>query len=201
MSKRLLLLNLVLATAAVVFAVQITRILLASPQLPAAPSLTAPPVERTPAAEPVRAVRPLGTYDVVAARNLFNPSRSETATAAANPAGKPLLYGIVLKDGAPRAFLEDPVTKKVIGYRTGDQVAGGLLERIEADRIVIRRGEERVEVLLRDPAKPKSVAATAQPAAPLLQAPFPGGSLQPQAPPPPAARPLVPNLFRRPQAP
>src|SRR5574337_1653784 len=88
MSKRLLLLNLVLATAAVVFAVQITRILLASPQLPAAPSLTAPPVERTPAAEPVRAVRPLGTYDVVAARNLFNPSRSETATAAANPAGR-----------------------------------------------------------------------------------------------------------------
>ncbi len=198
MSRRLLLLNLLLVAAAVVFSVQIVRTLIASPQLPPVAPLTTPLVERIATEETGRAVPPLATFDVVAARNLFNPNRSESATAALSPVGKPLLYGIVLKDGSPAAFLEDPITKKVLGYKLGDQVAGGLLERIEADRVVIRRGEERIEVFLRDPAKPRAVPA-AQPGAPTLQPPVPGASPQVQVPPTPA--PIAPSLFRRPQAP
>lgn len=198
MSKRLLLLNLLLVTAAVALSVQIVRILLASPQLPAAPPVTAPQAERTPTEETVRAGPPLATYDVVAARNLFSPSRSETAAAAAVPVVKPLLYGIVLKDGTPLAFLEDPITRKVAEYKTGDQVPGGQLERIEADRVVIRRSEGTFEVLLRDPARLKA-AVTGQLAP---QPPPPVGSPQVQVPPTPAAPGSAPpTLFRRPQGP
>jgi len=201
MSRRRLLLNLVLVAAAVVFSAQIVRILIASPQLPPAPPLTTPLVERIATEETGRAVPPLATFDVVAARNLFNPNRSESATAALSPVGKPLLYGIVLKDGSPAAFLEDPVTKKVLGYKVGDQVAGGLLERIEADRVVIRRGEERIEVFLRDPGKPKAVPV-GQPGVPTPQPPAPAAIPQVQPPAMPTAPPPgFPNLFRRPQAP
>lgn len=200
MSRRLLLLNLVLVTAAVVFSIQIVRTFITSPQLPASPPLRAPGVERAAAEDSARPTPPLAAYDVVATRNLFNPSRSETA-AAGTPAAKPNLYGIVLTPEGRAAFLEDPVTKKVFGYKPGDQVAGGQLERIEADRVVIRRGEETFEVLLRDPTKPKAVAA-AQPATPAVQPPPPGPSPQlraPSAPSAPQALPFAP--FRRPQAP
>jgi len=202
MSKRLLLLNLVLVSGAVVFSVQLVQTFLPAPRLPSPPraptsQVTAPPATEERARVPV----PLATYDVVASKNLFNPSRSEVGTASVAPVAKPLLYGIVLKDGAPAAFLEDPVTKKVTSYKVGDSLAGGQLERIEADRVVIRRGEGTFEVLLRDPQKPKAVAA----------APSPAGSAQPQlsgtpagrAPQPtPTAPPQPPpTLFRRPQMP
>ena len=159
--------------------------------------MTPPPTE-----EGARVPVPLAAYDIVASKNLFNPSRSETGTASVASVAKPLLYGIVLKDGAPAAFLEDPVTKKVTGYKPGDAVAGGQLERIEADRVVIRRGEDTFEVLLRDPQKPKAVVA-AQPAAPGAAQPQlqqPGGPAVRAPQPTPTAQP-PPTLFRRPQAP
>ena len=200
MSKRLLLLNLVLVSGAVVFSVQLVRTFLAAPALLSPRGAPAPQAAAPATEERARVPVPLATYDVVASKNLFNPSRSEVGTASVAPVAKPLLYGIVLKDGAPAAFLEDPVTKKVTSYKVGDSLAGGQLERIEADRVVIRRGEGTFEVLLRDPQKPKAVAA----------APSPAGSAQPQlsgtpagrAPQPmPTALPQPPTLFRRPQLP
>lgn len=209
MSKRLLLLNLIVVSVGVVFSVQLVRTFLAAPSLPSPPLPVASPGTRAGGVsappptteERARGATPLATYDVVASKSLFNPSRSETAAASAAPAVKPFLYGIVLKDGAPAAFLQDPVTKKVAGYKVGDAVAGGQLERIEADRVVIRRGEGTFEVLLRDPQKPKPVAA-AQPAAPGTQPRQPGvPAVQPAQPAPTAPQPLSPTLFRRPQAP
>ena len=148
MSKRLLLLNLILVSAGVVFSVQLVRTFLASPRLPSPPRAPASQATPPPATEDsARAPVPLTTYDVVASKNLFNPNRSEAGAASAAPVAKPLLHGIVLKDGAPAAFLEDPTTKKVASYKVGDAVAGGQLEQIEADRVVIRRGEGTFEVL------------------------------------------------------
>ena len=205
MSKRLLLLNLVLVSGAVVFSVQLVQTFLPAPRLPSPPraptsQVTAPPATEERARVPV----PLATYDVVASKNLFNPSRSEVGTASVAPVAKPLLYGIVLKDGAPAAFLEDPVTKKVTSYKVGDSLAGGQLERIEADRVVIRRGEGTFEVLLRDPAKPKAVAAAPpatppQPGAAQPRPPLPGGPGVQPGPTVPGQPP--PTLFRRPQMP
>src|SRR5947199_10061522 len=64
---------------------------------------------------------PAGDYDIVVSRNLFNPTRTETgaataaATASAPGAPRPTLYGVVLSDDAPIAYLEDPATRRVAG--------------------------------------------------------------------------------------
>jgi hypothetical protein len=168
-----------------------------------------------------------GAYTSVAARNLFSPTRTEsptTATAsAAAPAVKPHLFGIILRDGAPVAYLEDPATKRVAGYRVGDSMAGGTLQTISADSVVIVRPDGNMDVRLRDPGKPRTASAGAPGAQPvagpgalpgvippagapgvlvpgqgLAQPPPPGQAAQPVAPPVmPGRRPLPPNLLRR----
>src|SRR5262249_39995533 len=111
-----------------------------------APATAAPaPASRSashPTAVPdVLAKRPLpaGSNDVVIGRNLFSPTRTEigAATAAAGAPGAPIpaLYGVVLSDDAPVAYLEDPATRRVAGYHTGDAVAGGTIGLIAADHV------------------------------------------------------------------
>jgi hypothetical protein len=169
-------------------------------------------------------------YSTVAARNLFSPTRTEappTATAgtSASPAVKPNLFGIVLRDGAPIAYLEDPTTKRVAGYRVGDNVAGGTVQTISADTVSITRPDGKLDVRLRDPARPRPAPVPAAgiapggvqpggPVAPLpgvipppaiatpgVVPPQPGLVPQPQpgvtGPVPPTRRPLPPNLLRR----
>jgi hypothetical protein len=108
-----------------------------------------------------------GAYSTVAARNLFSPTRTEspptaTASAAASPAAvKPNLFGVVLRDGAPIAYLEDPGTKRVAGYRVGDAVAGGTVQTIGADNVVINRPDGSMDVRLRDPGKPRTAPGPA----------------------------------------
>jgi hypothetical protein len=96
--------------------------------------------------------------EVIASGTLFDPSRS-SAGAAAGPTGpRPLLYGVVAGEGVKgRAYVEDPVTKVVRGYQIGDTVAGWRLAQIREDRVVIAgAGRGIVEVLLREPTKPRS---------------------------------------------
>jgi hypothetical protein len=111
-----------------------------------------------------------GAYPSVAARNLFSPTRTESppvATAAASsPAVKPNLFGIVLREGAPIAYLEDPGTKRVAGYRVGDAVAGGTVQTISADSVVINRPDGNMDVRLRDPGKPRPAAGPVTAGAP-----------------------------------
>jgi hypothetical protein len=95
--------------------------------------------------------------EVLASGNLFDPSRSSAGAAAGRTGPRPLLYGVVAGDGVKgRAYLEDPVTKVVGGYKIGDTVAGWRLAQIREDRVVIA-GAERgmLEVLLREPSKPR----------------------------------------------
>jgi hypothetical protein len=92
---------------------------------------------------------------VIAAQNLFNPARSETAGAAALPVVKPILHGVVIDGTKSRAFLEDPAVKRVSGYSVGDSVSGGRIQTIADDRVVIARPEGMMEVLLQDPSKPR----------------------------------------------
>ena len=99
---------------------------------------------------------PAGDYDIVVSRNLFNPTRTETGAAtAAATASAP---------GAPIAYLEDPATRRVAGYRTGDAFAGGTVGLITADHVVLVRPEGRVEVHLNDPSKPRPPASQPPPA-------------------------------------
>ena len=219
MPRRLALLNAALIVVALVSAGYMVNELRAPPPVvsrrpppPAAPASTvaAPPPE------------PASSFSVVASRNLFSPTRTEapvTATPAAGPPmPKPNLYGIILRDGAPVAYLEDPASKRVGGYRVGDAVAGGTVKRIGADHVVLNRPEGDVSVRLRDPSKPRPVVPVAGPTPPPVagapivpgapgmpptvgspQVPQPGqGITRPPIPSPVLPRrPLPPNLLRR----
>lgn len=110
-----------------------------------------------------------GRYELVAMRNLFSATRSEAVTPAAPPpppAPKPLLHGVLFDDGRSRAFLEDPLTKKVFGYTEGDTVAGGRIEKIRPDRVVIVRPEGRLEVSIHDAGRPRNAGGRATVAGP-----------------------------------
>jgi hypothetical protein len=83
----------------------------------------AAPAAPAPAAETSRL--PAQAYSVIATRNLFSPTRTETpgTGAGGGPAisiAKPSLHGVVLREGSPIAYLEDPMTKRIAGYRIGD---------------------------------------------------------------------------------
>jgi hypothetical protein len=104
-------------------------------------------------------------YGVIAARNLFAVSRGEVAVIAPVLAGvKSILHGVVIDGARSRAYLDDPVAKRVFGYAVGDSVAGGRLERILDDRVMIRGPAGVVEVLLQDPTKPQEEGPVPVPA-------------------------------------
>lgn len=228
MPRKLLVINallLAIAGASLTYIVRqfLTPLPMPTASRPRPPAATAPAVEPTPSAPP-------GAYAQVAARNLFSPSRTETpptATASASsPAVKPSLYGVVLRDGAPIAYLEDPTTKRVAGYRVGDAVVGGTVQTISAEGVVITRPDGNMDVRLRDPSRPRPLAppvaaglpagqpgvapvlpgvippaagVPGQIAGPPVAQPVPGVVQPTPAAPPviPGRRPLPPNLLRR----
>src|SRR6266511_4748443 len=154
MPRRLLVLNTVLGIVSLAFAVGTVRTLLAKHPMPVAAAGRPAPAPQSVATAAGADSGP-EAYGVIAAQNLFNPARSETATAAAVAVVKPILHGIVIDGSKSRAFLEDPTVKRVGGYSVGDSVSGGKIQKIADDRVVIARPEGMVEVLLQDPSKPR----------------------------------------------
>ena len=182
MPRRLLFINVVLAGISVVCIALIVK------QLSTARPVTAPrgrPAAGS-SAEPAPAADsrlPPQAYNVIASRNLFSPTRSESAgpsVAGSSPVlvAKPALHGVVLREGSPIAYLEDPLTKRITGYRVGDPIAGGTVQTISADAVVIARPDGMVDVRLRDPSKPRPAAPQ-----PGVQPGIPGQPPQPGQPP------------------
>ena len=223
MPRRLIVLNLALGLVALVAVAYVVRELRAPAPTPRAARRPAPTAAPAVAAAPADERTPPGAYGVVVARNLFSPTRSETPAPPAGvqpPVAKPNIYGILLSDANPVAYLEDPVTKRVAGYRLGDNVAGGTLKQIAADYVVLNRPDGDINVRLRDASKPRPPvpgqpgAAAAPPVAVVPGAPRPVGTpptmpvpqqpgpnittpQPPGAPPILPRRPLPPNLIRR----
>jgi hypothetical protein len=182
MSRRLLIVNVLLGIVSVALATGIVRTLVVKRALPlpaAARVASAPP----PAAAPTKADPGVSSYAVIASRNLFNPARSETLGTAAGPVSKPILHGVVLDGAKSRAFLEDPGAKRVAGYSVGDTISGGRIQRISDDRVVIARPEGLLEVLLQDPGKPRPAPTSGAPGSPTLPTPPTApGAQAPQGP-------------------
>jgi hypothetical protein len=188
MPRRFVAVNVVLAALSAVLIVYIVRQLLTPTPLPVGGRRAA---ATTVAPTPVETPRPpAAAYSVVAARNLFSPTRTESAmattTAGAAPLVRPNLFGIVVRDGGSIAYLEDPLTKRVVGYRVGDKVVGGTVQTIKSDSVVIERPEGPMDVRLRDPGKPRTAAGPSQPGLPQFGGMPPGG-FQPGQPAQPAA--------------
>lgn len=187
MPRRLLNLNVLLGAVSGLFAVVLIREVLLVHPLPPPPVVR--PTPPASASVPPTGPEAVATYGVIAAKNLFSPSRSEMMADAVVAGPTPVLHGVVMNGEKSRAYLEDPVSKRIVGYAVGDSIGGGRLQAIRSDRVVIGRPQGPVEVLLQDPSKPK-------PAAPLpsvgsadrsptpTTAPVP--TTQP-APPPPAS--------------
>ena len=164
---RWLLIDVVLAALACVAFVGLVREVVEGRPLPAAhvPEYPRPAVpDAGDAAALVAADRPArapADHGVIVARNLFAASRGEVAVMAPMLAGvRSVLHGVVIDGERSRAYLDDPTAKRVFGYSVGDAVAGGRLERILDDRVVIRGPAGVVEILLQDPTKPQAAAPT-----------------------------------------
>ena len=183
MPKPLLALNAAFAVASVLLLGYIVRQVTAPRPRPLAGRAPGPAAPVAPIQASVRP--PAAAYAAVASRNLFSPTRSEAATQpglASAPINvpRPNLFGVILRDGAPVAYLEDPTTKRVAGYRVGDNVGGGTVQSIAADHVVLARPDGNVNVQLHDPTRPRP--------APVAPAPAVGGVV-PIQPPPTAAIP------------
>jgi hypothetical protein len=171
---RWLLLDVVLATGAGLAAVGLVRQVVEGRPLPPAHVTDVP--ARPPAPEGGSAAGPVpadpagggpDVYGVIAARNLFAAARGEVAvTAPELPGVRPVLHGVVIDGPRSRAYLDDPATQRVFGYAVGDAVAGGRIERILTDRVIIRGPAGVVEAMVHDPTKPQDEAPNAAAAPP-----------------------------------
>jgi hypothetical protein len=204
LSKRLWLLNLLLLAVAVFFGVSLARDVTRSRPLPPPPvARGAPGAAPSDDAPAPGAEDKLDGYNVIVAKYLFNPSRAEGGPAtpagpATPPPSKPTLLGVVVDGATSRAYLEDASTKRVFGYKIGDTVSGGRLDQITDDKVVIVGPDGAIDVLLRDPSKPKPPGAPAP-----GTAAQPGGAggqaVSPSVPgqPVPGQPPIIPRALRR----
>jgi len=227
MSKRLLMLNALLVGASAGLIAYIGW-QVATPRNGTPTRRAAGGPAASPAFDSATADKSPGTYSTIASRNLFSPDRSEAPVAASASSAlaalpKPSLHGVILRDGAPMAYLEDPITKRVAGYRVGDAIAGATVQSISEDRVVLIRPEGQLDVRLHDPSRPRPAVPPAgqaeatpgvqRPPFPIPQQPvpqpFPVAPAQPGYQPPvtgaqpdqlgqqPGRRPLPPNILRR----
>jgi hypothetical protein len=198
MSRPLRLLNILLGVLCGLFIAWLVRDLFISRPLPLPPVPSSSGQASAQAVTAPAARTSAAPYGMITARNLFSPSRSENAAAMVVTGPKPVLHGVVMDGAKSRAYLEDPVAKRVIGYAVGDSVGGGRLNVIRADRVVITRPEGSIEVMLQDPAKPNPVEANPAEAASgaalrrtlrgATTTPAPATDAAPPAAPPPISR-------------
>jgi hypothetical protein len=96
-------------------------------------------------------------FQIIVQKDLFRPDRTElkveekapgTDPPPAPAVPPPKLVGIVITESNSRAYFEDPKTGVARAYRINDSISGFTLSGIEAKRVVLLRGGEKVEVKL-----------------------------------------------------
>jgi hypothetical protein len=116
-------------------------------------------------------------YTVISEKNLFHPDRNiPVEKKVEQPLPKPdfVLFGTLITGGTSLAYLEDLKAprstagrgKRQIALKKGDTLSGFTLKEIEADKIVMVRGDETVTIPVnprdRDVATVTTTAATPQ---------------------------------------
>lgn len=106
------------------------------------------------------------------------------------------LYGVVIGAGDQAvAYLQDPGTGRVRGFRIGDSIGDGRVIGIEPDRVVVERGGETVQLRLggggpagsapqAPPSAPAGRPATPPLCPPFCPAPAPAGAAESSVPEP-----------------
>ncbi len=155
---------------------------------------------------------PVTDYTVISSKNLFHPERklpSEKQPEKATPKPDVFLYGTLITDDASYAFIEDKKSpystpgrgKRQVTLKKGDHLSGYTLSEIEANRIVLVKGEDKVVVILDESEKKRTgevstMPATARIATGGIAPSSPTAPSSPQAKPPsvPAAASPVPGI-------
>ena len=138
-------------------------------------------------------------YAVVSEQNLFHPERKippEKKDEKAIPRPEVVFYGTLIMDDMRIAFVEDKKApystpgrgKRQMALKKGDTLNGYILREIEAERIVLVKGEDKIVVMLNDGEKRKAGAAPAPQATSIL----PSGGSQPAID--PSSPPTAPSL-------
>ena len=201
MTRHLMALNVALAALATALVVYIASQFVAKAPMPVAGRRAPQPVTAAGSSDAARP--PASAYNVVAARNLFSPTRTEAASAtsvAATPLVRPNLFGVVVREGGSIAYLEDPTTKRVAGYRVGDQILGGKVQSIRGDVVTIDAPGGAMEVRLHDPGRPRATPAAVTGVPQPNVVPALPGVIPPIAP-PAAAVPSQPQVAQPPTQP
>jgi len=105
-------------------------------------------------------------YMIIAEENLFHPDRKiPVEKKAEQPLPKPefVLYGTLITDDLKLAYMEDKKSPRSTqgrgirqtALRLGDTMSGFTVKEIDIDKIVMVRGEERIEVNVIEPSKHK----------------------------------------------
>lgn len=131
---------------------------------------TPPPVKKTePAKEAALAQSQAPSpqdFVLIAEQNLFHPERKipvEKAPAPPLPTPEFVLYGTLMTEDTSVAYMEDikaPQStagrgKRQVALRKGETLSGFALKEIEAQKVVMVRGEESVTVNLNETQRPK----------------------------------------------
>jgi len=110
---------------------------------------------------------PLAQFDVLLEKNPFKqpPPMPVTPSRSAPPQPLPALVGTILVDSDRRAIVSDKGKANI--YAAGQTVAGGVITEIKEDRILLKRGDETLEIML------KAAFKSAPPAAQEASSPSP----------------------------
>lgn len=143
----------------------------------------------------------LSEYAVISEENIFHPERKiPIIKPEAPPLPKPdfVLYGTLITDDTSLAYLVDQKSgatssgggKRQKALRKGETISGFTLKEIEADKVLMVRGEERIEVRITDKARSKGTSASTPSSTTVQGSPAPSvsgktrPSVQPVAPQP-----------------
>ncbi len=110
------------------------------------------------ASEPRFTLPPLRDFGEVLARPVFSETRRPPAPEAAAPGATPpfALVGVVLTATERHALLEHGLPPHIDRFAEGQEVDGWAVEAVQLDRVVLRRGDNRVEVKAKDKAAPST---------------------------------------------
>jgi len=116
-------------------------------------------------------------YTIIAEKNILHPERKiPVDKPEAPPLPKPdfVLYGTLIAGDISLAYLEDQKAstaaqgkgKKQKALKKGETMSGFTLKEIEADKVVMVRGEEKIEVQVSGHARQEKPAQVAAPKTP-----------------------------------
>jgi hypothetical protein len=146
-------------------------------------------------------------YAVISEQNLFHPERKippEKKDEKAIPRPEVIFYGTLIMDDMSIAFVEDKKApystpgrgKRQMALKKGDTLNGYILREIEANRIVLVKGEDTIVVMLTDGEKRIAGASPAPQAAPTLPSGGAPAAILPSSPP---AAPSLPQAATSPE--